>query len=210
MRIFQVLFTLQFSSVQFSHSVVSDSLRPHGLQHARQASLSITNSQSLLKLTSIESVMPSNHLILCHPLLLLPSIFVSIRVFSNELAVCIRWPKYRSFSISPSNDYSGLISFRKLSLLDIRFYNLLIKHILLKKKPCPRSGGCTGAGGPRGATPPLRSGGEAMRRYRSSKVGSSSCTFWSSHEEIPYVQGKRNPSKTVGVARGISGQTHKP
>ena len=81
---------------------------------ARQASLSITNSQSLFKLMSIESVMPSNHLILCHPLLLLPSIFPSIRVFSNESALCIRWPKYRSFSfcISPSNEYSGLISFR--------------------------------------------------------------------------------------------------
>ena len=81
---------------------------------ARQASLSITNSQSLLKPMSIESVMPSNHLILCHPLLLLPSIFPSIRVFSNESAVCIRWPKDWSsnFSISPSNEYSGLISFR--------------------------------------------------------------------------------------------------
>ena len=81
---------------------------------ARQASLSITNSRSLLKLMSIESVMPSNHLILCHPLLLLPSIFPSIRVFSNEPALCIRWPWYWSFSfsISPSNEYSGSISFR--------------------------------------------------------------------------------------------------
>ena len=81
---------------------------------ARQASLSIANSQSLLKLISIELVMPSNHLILCHPLLLLPSVFPSIRVFSNESALCIRWPKYWSFSfsISPSNEYSGLISFR--------------------------------------------------------------------------------------------------
>ena len=80
---------------------------------AHQASLSITNSQSLLKLMSIESVMPSNHLILCRPFLLLPSIFPSIRVFSNE-SVHIRWPKYWSFSfsISPSNEYSGLISFR--------------------------------------------------------------------------------------------------
>ena len=67
---------------------------------------------SLLKLMSIESVMSSNHLIICHPLLVLPSIFPSIRVFSNELALCIRWPKYWSFSISPSNEYSGLISFR--------------------------------------------------------------------------------------------------
>ena len=79
---------------------------------AHQASLSITNSWSLLKLMSIESVMPSNHLILCRPLLLLPSILPSIRVFSNESVLCIRWPKYRSFSISPSNEYSGLISFR--------------------------------------------------------------------------------------------------
>ena len=79
-----------------------------------QASLSITDFQSLLKLMPIESVMPSNHLILCHPLLLLPSIFPSIRVFSNESVLCIRWPNYWSFSfsISPSNEYSGLISFR--------------------------------------------------------------------------------------------------
>ena len=81
---------------------------------ARQASLSITNSWSLFKLTSIESVMPSNHLILCRPLFLPPSIFPSIRVFSNELVLHNRWPKYWSFSfnISPSNEYSGLISFR--------------------------------------------------------------------------------------------------
>ena len=81
---------------------------------AHQASLSITNSQSLLKLMSIDSVTPSNHLILCRPLLPLPSIFPSLRVFSNELVLCIRWSKYWSFSfsISPSNEYSGLISFR--------------------------------------------------------------------------------------------------
>ena len=81
---------------------------------ACQASLSITNSQSLPKLMSLESVMPSNYLILCHPLLLLHSIFPSIRVFSNESILCIWWPKYWSFSfsISPSNEYSGLISFR--------------------------------------------------------------------------------------------------
>ena len=89
---------------------MSNSLRPHG----HQVSLSITNFWSLLKLMSIESVMPSNHLILCHPLLLLPSIFPSIRVFSSESVLYIRWPKYWSFnfSISPSNEYSGLISFR--------------------------------------------------------------------------------------------------
>ena len=87
---------------------------------ARQASLSITNSQSLLKLMSIESVTPSNHLIPYHPLLLLPSIFPSIRVFSNELVLGIMWPKYWSFSfsISPSNEYSGLISF-KMDWLDL-------------------------------------------------------------------------------------------
>ena len=93
---------------------LSDSLRPHGLTAACQASLSFTMSWSLLKLMSIELMMPSNHLIFCHPLLLLPSVFPSIRVFSNELALRIRWPKYSSvsFSISPSNEYSGLISFR--------------------------------------------------------------------------------------------------
>ena len=81
---------------------------------AHQASLSITNSWSFFKLMSTESVMPSNHLSLCHPLLLLPSIFLNIRVFSNESVLHIRWPKYWSFSfsISPSNEYSGLISFR--------------------------------------------------------------------------------------------------
>ena len=81
---------------------------------ACQASLSFTLSQSLLKLMSTESMMPSNHLILCHPFLLLPSVFPSIRVFSSESALCIRWPKYCSFSfsISPSKEYLGLISFR--------------------------------------------------------------------------------------------------
>ena len=88
---------------------------------ARQASLSITNSQSLLKLISIELVMPSNHLILCCPLLL-PSVFPSIRVFSNVSVLLIRWPNYWSFSISPSNEYSGLISFRidSLDLLEVQ------------------------------------------------------------------------------------------
>ena len=95
---------------------------------ACQASLSITNSQSLFKLMSIESVMPSNHLILCHPLLLLPSIFSSIRVFSSESVLCIRWPKYWSFSfsISPSNEYSGVISFR------IDWFDLLAVQETLK------------------------------------------------------------------------------
>ena len=89
---------------------------------ACQASLSITNSWSLLKFMSIESVMPSNHLILCHPLLLLPSIFTSIRLFSNESVLRIRWPRYRSFSfsISPSNEYSGLISFSIEGLISLQ------------------------------------------------------------------------------------------
>ena len=94
-------------SVQFSHSVVSDSLQPH--ETPRQASLSITSSWNSLRLTSIESVMPSSHLILCRPLLLLPPIPHSIRVFSNESALRIRWPKYWSFSFSiiPSKEHPG-------------------------------------------------------------------------------------------------------
>ena len=96
----------------FSDPVVCDSLRPHGLQHARLPHPSL--SPGVCSNSCPESVMPSNHLVLCHPLLSLPSVFPSIRVFSNELALCIRWPKYWSFSfsISPSNEYSGLISFR--------------------------------------------------------------------------------------------------
>ena len=101
---------LSLSSVQLLSGV--DSVTPWTAAH--QASLSITNYQSLLKFMSIELVMPSSHLILCHPLLLLPSFIPSIRVFSDESVLCIRWPKYWSFSfsISLSNDYSGLISFR--------------------------------------------------------------------------------------------------
>ena len=95
---------------------------------ARQAPLSITNSWSLLKLMSIKSVMPSNHLILCHPLLL-PSIFPTIRVFSNELILCIRWPKYWSFSVSPFNEYSGLISFR-VDWLDLLVVQGTLKNLL--------------------------------------------------------------------------------
>ena len=103
--------SIDFSSVQFSHSVMSDSSTPWTA--AWQATLSITSSQSLLKLMSIESVMPSNHLILCRPLFLPPWVFSSIRGFSNESVLHIRWPKYWSFSfnISASNEYSGLISF---------------------------------------------------------------------------------------------------
>ena len=98
---------------------------------ARQASLSITNSRSSLRLTFIESVMPSSHLILCHPLLLLPSIFPNIRVFSNESALCIRWPKYWSFSfsISPSNEHLGLISFR-MDWLDLLAVQGTLKSLL--------------------------------------------------------------------------------
>ena len=96
---------------------------------ACQASLSITNSQSLLKRMSIALVMPSNHLILCHPLLLLPSIFPSSRVFSNESALRIRWPKYGSFSISPSNEYSGLISCRS-DWFDLRAVQGTLKSLL--------------------------------------------------------------------------------
>ena len=98
---------------------------------ACQVYLSFTNSQSLLKLMSIESVMPSNHLILCCPLLVLPSIFPSIRVFSNDSVLCIRWPKYWSFifSISPSNEYSGLISFR-MDWLDLLAFQETLKRLL--------------------------------------------------------------------------------
>ena len=109
--IYFIYFVHQFSSVQLlSHGCIS----AIPWTAACQLSLSISNSQNLLTLMSIESVMPSNHLILCHPLLLLPSIFPSIRVFSNESALHIRWPKYWSFSfnISRSNEYPGLISFR--------------------------------------------------------------------------------------------------
>ena len=110
---------------------------------ALQAPLSITKSRSLPKLMSIESVMPSNHLILCRPLLLLPSIFPSIRVFSNESVLHIRWPKCWSFSfnISPSNEYSGLISFRMdwLDLLAVQgiFKSLLQYQIDFKREVCP-------------------------------------------------------------------------
>ena len=114
--------SFQFSSVQFSRSVVSDSLRLHELQHARPPCPSPTNSQSLLKFMYIELVMPSNKLILCRPILLLPSVFPTVRVFSNKSVLHIRQPKYWSFSFSKnlSNEYSRLISFR------IDWFDLLV------------------------------------------------------------------------------------
>ena len=122
------IMTLQFSSVQ-SLSRVLLFVIPWTAAH--QASLSVTNSRSLPKLMSIESVMPSNHFILCHPLLLLPSIFPSIRVFSNESALHIRWPKYWSFSFnpSPSNEHPGLISFR-MDWLDLLAVQGILKSLL--------------------------------------------------------------------------------
>ena len=123
-----------YQSVQFSCSVMSNSVRLHGLYVAHQTSLSITNCQSLLKLMSIVSVILCNYLILCRPLLLLPSIIPSIRVFSSESVLHIRWPKYWSFSfsISPSNEYSGLISFR------IDWLDLLAVQGNLKSSPTPQ------------------------------------------------------------------------
>ena len=117
-----------FSSVQ-SLSHVHLFVTPWTAAH--QASLPITNSQSLLRLMSIASVMPSNHLILCHPLLLPPSIFPSIRVFSNESVLCISWPKYWSFNfnISPSNEYLGPISFR-MDWLDLLAVQGTLKGLL--------------------------------------------------------------------------------
>ena len=122
------LYDSQFSSVQLLSRV---QLFATPWTTARQASLSITNSWSPPKPMSIESVMPSNHLILCHPLLLLPSIFPSIRVFSNDSALSIRWPKYWSFSfnISPSNEHSGLISFR-MDWLDLLVVQRTLKSLL--------------------------------------------------------------------------------
>ena len=121
---------VELSWVEFNHSVVSDPLRPHELQHARPPCPS-PNSRSLLKLMSIESVTPSNHLILCCPLLLLPPIPPSIRVFSTELTLCMRWPKYCSFSfrISPSNEHPRLISFR-MDWLDLLAVQGTLKSLL--------------------------------------------------------------------------------
>ena len=116
---------------QCRHSVMSNSLRPHGLQHARLP-------WSLLKFMSVESVMPSNHLLLYHSFLLLPSIFPSISVFSSESALRIRWPKYWSFSfsISPSDEYSGLISFRLTGLISL-CYTFVKTHKMCNTKSAP-------------------------------------------------------------------------
>ena len=129
-KFFKVICTVQFSSDQ----LLSVQLFVTPWTAACQASLSITNSQIPPKPMSIESVRPSNHLILCHPLLLLPSIFPSIRVFANELALRIRWPKYWSFSfnISPSNKYLGLISFR------MDWLDLLAVQGTLESSPTPQ------------------------------------------------------------------------
>ena len=126
------LISVQFSSVQLLNRV---RLFVTPWTAAHQASLSITNSQSLLKIMSIELVMPSNHFILCCPLLLLPSIFPSIRVFSNESILRIRWPKYRrfSFSISPSNEYSGLLTFR------VDWFDLLAPRNSQESSPTPHT-----------------------------------------------------------------------
>ena len=139
--------TLLVIFIQFSRSVMSNSATPWTAAH--QASLFITNSQSLLKLMSIESVMPSHHIILCHPLFLLPSIFPSIRVFSNQSVFRMRWPKYWSFSfrISPSNEHPGLISFRMdwLDLLAVKglsrvFSNTIVQtHQFFSAQPSLRS-----------------------------------------------------------------------
>ena len=128
MKLTQYCKSIQFSSVQ---SLSRVQLFGTPWIAARQASLSITNSRSSLKLTSIESVMPSSHLILCRPLLLLPPIPPSIRVFSNESTLRIRWPKYWSFSfsISPSNEYSGLISFR-MNWFDLLAFQGTLKSLL--------------------------------------------------------------------------------
>ena len=122
-----IIIHFHFSSVQFL-GIGQLFVTPWAAAH--QASLSITNSYSLLKLMSIELVMPSNHLILCHPLLLPPSIFPNIRVFSNESVLPIRWPKYWSFSFSfsPSNEYSGLISF---SIKTYTFFLLIFFSIMV-------------------------------------------------------------------------------
>ena len=132
LRLFQVLsLPLVFLHDSFCSVAQSCPSLCNPMSAACQVSLSVTNTRSLLKLTSIESVMPSNHLILCGPLLVLPPVFPSIRIFSNESALCIRWPKYWSFSfnISPSNEHPGLISFR-MDWLDLFSVQVTLKSLL--------------------------------------------------------------------------------
>ena len=126
-----IIYNLQIRSDQISRSVVSDSLQPHESQHARPPCPSPTPGVHSVRLTSIESVMPSSHLILCHPLLLLPPIPPSIRVFSNESTFRMRWPKYWSFnfSIVPSKEIPGLISFR-MDWLDLLAVQGTLKSLL--------------------------------------------------------------------------------
>ena len=128
---FQLLYPIGFSSVQFCCSVMSNSLWPHELQHARTPCRLITNSWNSLKLISIKSVMPSSHLILCRPLLLVPPIPSRIRVFSNESTLLMRWPKYWSFSFSiiPSKENPGMISFR-MDWLDLLAVQGILKSLL--------------------------------------------------------------------------------
>ena len=178
------------SSVQFSCSVMSDSLWPHGLQHARLPCLSPTPGIYSSSYPSIKSVMPSNHLILSC-LLLLPSIFPSIRVFSNESVLHIRWPKYWSFSfsISPSNEYSGLIFFRMywLDFLAVQgTFKSLFQHHSSKASILQHSD----------VLIVQLEWRASERRYPMSKVSSSG------HEVISHVQGKRNSSKMVDTERG--------
>ena len=129
--IYTIDYSVQFSSVAHSHPTLCDPMN-----RSMPTSLSITSSRRLLKLMPVESVMPSNHLILCHPLLPLPSIFPNIRVFSNESALLIRWPKYWSFSfsISPSNEHPGWISFR-MDWLDLLAVQGTLKSLLQHHSP---------------------------------------------------------------------------
>ena len=170
----------QFSSVQ-SLSCVWLFATPWTT--ACQASLFITNCWSLPKPMSIESVMPSNHLILCRPLLLLPLIFPRIRVFSHESALCIRWPKYWSFSfISPSNEHPGLISFR-MDWLDFLAVQGTLKSLLQHHSSKASILQCSAF---------LLSNSHIHTWHP--REGAVAVLCWSSREEMPHVQGKRNPS----------------
>ena len=132
-------YSVQFSSVHFSRSVVSNSLQPH--ESARQGSLSITKTWSSLRLTSIESVMPASHLVLCRPLFLLPPIPPSIRVFSNESTLRMMWPKYWSFHVSiiPSKEIPGLISLQSKGLSRVFSNTTLQKHQFFDAQPSSQS-----------------------------------------------------------------------